>query len=128
MEIIYAKDIDDFISGKFNHYEEAIVLGKGPTFKPIESQKDNVWYIYIYIYTCFFLFFFIHKFGLWAFQDGAQGGAQAGASPGGSPGGSPVGSPVGRVDGGPAFGGPHRLVYIYIYIYILELAYRFKAI
>lgn len=42
MRVIYTKDIYDFISKEFSHYEEAIVLGKGPTFHPIESQKDNV--------------------------------------------------------------------------------------
>lgn len=41
MRVIYAKNIDDFISEKLSHYKEVVILGKGPTFQPISKPYQN---------------------------------------------------------------------------------------
>ena len=39
---IYAKDISEFVSENFSDCNEAIILGKGPTFCPISEPKNNI--------------------------------------------------------------------------------------
>lgn len=45
MTIIYADNINEFLLENFNQYDEAIILGKGPTFQPVEFSKPNIFVI-----------------------------------------------------------------------------------
>ena len=41
MNIITLTKIDELISNEFSNYRECIILGKGPTFKKVESPRED---------------------------------------------------------------------------------------